>query len=153
MKLLSVTVLIIFLAGCVSHEYVDRDNGIPDYKVKLTPQLDEFPPILHSSDYETPVPLTYPVNTAGGEDSPFITPDGRTLYVFFTPDVDVPVEEQLLDGLTGIYVTHLLNNGSWTFPTRLWLNDPGRLSLDGCAFVINNTIWFCSAREGFTGLH
>ena len=47
-----------------------------------------------------------PVNTAGAEDSPFVTPDGQTLYFFFTPDVRVPAEQQLLDGVTGIWVTH-----------------------------------------------
>jgi hypothetical protein len=32
------------------------------------------------------------VNTAGGEDSPFVTPDGNTLYYVFTPDVNIPAE-------------------------------------------------------------
>jgi hypothetical protein len=30
---------------------------------------------------------------------------------------------------------------------------PGKLALDGCPFVVNTTIWFCSAREGYTGIH
>jgi len=32
-----------------------------------------------------PVTLEEPVNTAGGGDSPFISPGGNTLYFFFTP--------------------------------------------------------------------
>ena len=28
-----------------------------------------------------------------------------------------------------------------------------KLSLDGCEFVLGNKIWFCAAREGYTGLH
>ena len=35
----------------------------------------------------------------------------------------------------------------------MWLQDPGKLSLDGCEFVLGNKMWFCSAREGYTGLH
>ena len=33
------------------------------------------------------------------------------------------------------------------------LQDPGKLSLDGCYFVQANTLWFCTTREGLTGLH
>jgi len=41
-----------------------------------------------------------PVNTSGGEDSPFLLPDSQTLYFFFTPDVSIPTEKQLFDGVT-----------------------------------------------------
>ena len=64
-----------------------------------------------------------PVNTAGAEDSPFVTPDGQTLYFFFTPDVRVPAEQQLFDGVTGIWVTHRVDGG-WTEPERVLLADP-----------------------------
>ena len=43
---------------------------------------------------------TAPVNTSGREDSPFLLPDGQTLYFFFTPDVSIPAEKQLFDGVT-----------------------------------------------------
>ena len=33
------------------------------------------------------------------------------------------------------------------------LQDPGKLSLEGCGFLLNEVIWFCTAREGLTGLH
>jgi len=29
----------------------------------------------------------------------------------------------------------------------------GRLALGGCEFVLGEWMWFCSAREGYTGLH
>ena len=113
----------------------------------MTPELDKLPPILHSDEYYKPVPLGSAVNTAGAEDSPFITPDGQTLYFFFTPDPDVPAEEQLFDGATGIYVSRK-EAGQWTGAERIILQYPGELALDGCQFVLGNIMWFCTAREG-----
>ena len=72
--------------------------------MKISPETDILPPILHSDDYEDPVPMPYPVNTAGAEDSGFILPDGNTFYVWFTPDLNAPLEEQFDDGITGIYM-------------------------------------------------
>jgi hypothetical protein len=34
------------------------------------------------------------VNTAGAEDSAFITSNGSAFYFFFTPDMSIPVEKQ-----------------------------------------------------------
>ncbi|MGD8458436.1 MAG: hypothetical protein PVF83_18835 [Anaerolineales bacterium] len=126
---------------------IARLDSIPADIVKMTPELDLYPPILHSDEWEQPVPLPYPINTAGGEDSPFITPDGNTLYFFFTPDVRVPAEQQVIDGVTGIYVSQKEENG-WSFPVRVLLQDPKKLSMDGCQFVQGNVIWFCSVRDG-----
>ncbi|MBE9525149.1 MAG: hypothetical protein IMY76_08615 [Chloroflexi bacterium] len=50
------------------------------------------------------MPQPYPVNTAGVEDLAFIMPDGNTLYLWFTPDANMPAEGQVTDGVTGIYV-------------------------------------------------
>jgi len=96
--------------------------------------------------------MPYPINTAGAEDSGFMMPDGNTFYVWFTPDPQVPPEKQVIDDVTGIYVSKKIN-GQWQKPERVWLQDPDKLSLDGCEFVQNNKIWFCTAREGYTGLH
>ena len=137
--------------GCSTEECVypdiDRESTIPATAVKITPQTDAHPPILHSDEYEQPVPMPYPVNTAGAEDSGFITPDGNTLYVWFTPDVTVPPEQQLVDGVTGIYVSRKVG-GQWQQPQRVWLQDPCDVSLDGCLFVSGSEMWFCSARRG-----
>ena len=130
----------------------DRMQRIPASSVKITPDTDLHPPISETDEYADPVPLPYPVNTAGAEDSAFITPDGNTLYVWFTPDPKIPVEQQVADGVTGIYVSHKTND-SWSIPERVWLQDSGKLALDGCEFVLGNKMWFCSAREGYTGLH
>lgn len=129
-----------------------REEAIPASAVKMTPQDDPYPPVLHSAEWRAPVPLGPPVNTAGAEDSPFITPDGDTLYFFFSPDMNVPAERQLLDGVTGVYVT-TRHDGVWGTPERVLLQDPGKVALDGCEFVQDDVMWFCSAREGYTGIN
>ncbi len=151
------TLILIFIIinlsiGCVENK--TRDEAIPDDAVKITPQADLFPPILHSNEYQNPIPMEGPINTAGAEDSPFMPccSDGEIFYFFFTPDVDVPIEEQILDGVTGIYETKKVN-GEWVEPERVILQDRWKVSLDGCAFVYENIMWFCTARQGYTGLH
>jgi hypothetical protein len=130
----------------------DREALIPPEQIKITPERDIYPPVSESDEYENPFPLPYPVNTAGAEDSAFITPDGKSLYLWFTPDVKKPVEEQVTDSVTGIYVSQRVNDG-WGRPQRVMLQDEGKLALDGCAFVSGDMMWFCTAREGYTGLH
>lgn len=135
-----------------SYPTTTREEAIPSDAVKITPEMDFYPPILHSDEFEAPVPVGPPINTKGAEDSPFMMPDGNTFYVFFTPDVRVPVEQQLLDNATGIYVSHKVG-GQWTDPERVWLIEPGKLSLDGCEFIQGNEIWWCAAREGYAGIN
>lgn len=133
--------LILFLVACLptatapeDYPEVDRLAALPADVRKVTPDTDLFPPILHSDEYEQPVPLSGAVNTSGGEDSPFILPDGETLYIFFTPDVRVPAEEQLFDGVTGVYVSHQ-SAGVWGEAERVWLEPPDILSLDGAVTI------------------
>jgi hypothetical protein len=130
----------------------ERQDKIPSDISKRSPQTDKHLPVLHSSDYEQPIPLPEPVNTAGAEDSPFILPDGKTLYFFFTPDVRVPPQKQLLDNVTGVWVCHR-NQDTWSKPERVWLQEPGKLSLDGAVCIQGTEMWFASAREGFTGVN
>jgi hypothetical protein len=125
---------------------------IPQAAVKATPEGDPFPPIMHSDEWNQPVPLSQAINTPGGEDSAFVTPDGNTLYFFFTPNVTVPVEKQVIDGVTGIYVSRK-QDGSWGKAERVVLQDSGKLALDGAEFVQGNTMWFASVREGYTGVN
>src|SRR4030042_5448725 len=66
---------------------VNRLDKLPSDISKRGPDTDLYPPVLHSNEYEEPIPLAEEINTSGGEDSPFILPDGNTLYFFFTPDV------------------------------------------------------------------
>ncbi len=121
----------------------DRHAKIPADAVKGTPATDPFPPFTASSEWEAPVPMPGPVNTAGGEDSPFITADGQEFYFFFTPDVSVPIEKQVLDSVTGIWACRLVG-GNWTEPERVVLNDD--FAMDGCQMVLGDTMWFASVR-------
>ena len=134
------------------HPNVDRETKIPGDVVKGTPANDDHPPMLHSAEFEAPEPLPYPFSTAGAEDSPFILPDGNTLFFFFTPDVRIDVTKQLLDSVTGIWVSEKVA-GVWKKPYRLWLTEPGKLALDGAVCVQGNEMWFASAREGFEGVN
>jgi hypothetical protein len=129
-----------------------REDAIPQAAVKATPDSDPFPPVMHSDEWEQPIPLPQAINTAGGEDSAFVTPDGNTLYFFFTPNVTVPAEKQVLDGVTGIYVS-TKQDGSWGEAERMVLQDPGKLALDGAEFVQGDMMWFASSREGYTGVN
>ena len=103
---LSMMVISIFTIGCTedsqdaAYPVIDRESKIPADGVKMTPESDVHPPVLHSDEFEDPVPLRYPINTAGGEDSPYILDDGNTLYFFFTPDVSIPAEKQVIDDVT-----------------------------------------------------
>jgi hypothetical protein len=127
---------------------VNRYSLLPE--TKYTPEMDFWPPTIIDG-WSQPVPLPYPVNTSGGEDSPFLLPDGQTLYFFFTPDVSIPAERQLLDGVTGIWVTRR-SGETWGEPKRVRLSDPGKLALDGCEFVSGNLMYFCTIREGYTAI-
>lgn len=155
--LFSGSILFFMLSACspapvITPQQVGRETSIPADAVKMTTEIDKNPPLSLSNEYEHPVPVEGKVNSAGAEDSVFITPEGNTMYFFFTPDVDLPAERQIVDGVTGIYVSFLLN-GEWIEPERIILQDPGKLALDGCEFVQGNTMWFCSTREGYDGIH
>ncbi|MEE4194078.1 MAG: hypothetical protein V2J07_02660, partial [Anaerolineae bacterium] len=150
-----VILMLCFLIGCTQTPSISiphRESLIPDGAEKMTPADDPHPPIAHSDEFEAPIPLPYPVNTRGFEDSAFILPDGKTLYFFYTPDANVEIALQAQDLVTGIYVTNHTENG-WTEPERVWLTEPGFPVLDGCPFVTADTLWFCTVREGLTGIH
>ncbi len=146
----------IFLTGCLKSDQnislPTRASKIPTSAIKMSSKTDTLPPILHSNEFKKPVPLPGKINTAGAEDSPFIMPDGQTFYFFFTPDPNQPPEKQLFDGVTGIYVSKKVDN-EWQEPERILLQDTKKLALDGCEFVQDQTMYFCSTREGYTGIH
>ena len=152
-RILSCSLLLAVHAGCSPDASLpDRESAIPPSAVKMLPANDPQPPRLLSQEFSAPVPLPPPINSAGAEDSPFITSDGNTLYFFFTPDVSIQAGQQLTDGVSGIYVS-TKQAGVWTKPQRVILQDAGKLALDGCEFVLGETMWFCSAREGYEGIH
>lgn len=161
-KIFIVFVLIAIMTFCsaceeeeivqLTYPTIDRETVLPDDIAKRSPETDSYPPIMHSDEFDAPIPLPYPINTSGAEDSPFILPDGNTLYFFFTPDVRIPPNEQLMDNVTGIWVSNKQND-IWSKPVRVWLQDAGMLALDGAPFVRDDEIWFASAREGYSGIN
>ena len=86
-----------------------------------------------------------PINTAGAEDSPFITGNGTWFFFFFTPDVDVPAEKQLIDGVTGIWWSKKVGD-NWSSPEKIVFFDD--ISLEGAECVFGTTMWFASIRAG-----
>lgn len=154
--LLCLLVGVLIMSGCGDPAGPEptrtREEAIPDNAVKMLPAADSHPPILHSSEWQQPVPLAGPINTAGAEDSPFVVNSSQEFYFFFTPDPNIPAEKQLLDGVTGIWVSRW-QEGQWQEPERVWLQDKGRLALDGCTFISGDKMYFCSAREGYEGVH
>lgn len=123
-----------------------RLDSIPTGAAKLGPAEDAWPPVV-ASGLSQPQPLGGSVNTAGAEDSPFLTPDGLTLYFVFLPDPAVPPEQQLFDGVSGIWASQRSGDG-WSEPVRIRLAEPNELTLDGCPTVLDDQLWFCSARQG-----
>ena len=151
------------LAGCGGSTDpstpADRHAAIPQNAVKVTPQTDVFPPVVHDPAWSDAVPLEGTVNTAGGEDSPFVSPDGSVFLFWFTPDVSVPAENQVADGVTGIWVAledgvragHAGFGRALDEPTFVDLSDVP--SLEGCPTLFGDDLWFCSIRGGNHGEH
>ena len=123
----------------------DRYASIPQWAPKYTPENDTHPPVLHSSGWLQPVPMAGPINTAGAEDSPFVTPDGNSFFLFFTPNLRIDASQQIGDGVTGIWWSTRTASG-WSDPVRVYLGSD--YSLDGCEFVQGDIMTFCSVRVG-----
>lgn len=126
-----------------------RAESIPPTATKVSPDADVHPPLLEpafDTYYETPMPLPGPINTAGFEDSPFITADGEEFYFWFTPDL-AGWNQAHTDGVTGIWRSRR-DGTSWTEPERVYLGFFGDEMLDGAPTVFEDTLWFASARSG-----
>jgi hypothetical protein len=154
--LLCLVLSIVAASGCTQQttpeQTVTRAEAISDDAIKMLPEADSYPPFLHAIDFQEPVPLPELINTAGAEDSPFIPEGRKELYFFFTPDPTIDPSQQLLDGVTGIWMSRW-EEGQWQEPERVWLQEKGKLALDGCTFVSGDRMYFCSAREGYVDVH
>lgn len=129
----------------------DRLNSIPQDILKETPESDDHSPILHSNEYEKPIPLDI-ISTAGAEDSPFIPANREELYFVFIKDVREDVHIQIRDIVNGIWKAKYIDE-KWQEPELVILQDEDSLALNGCTYVSEDKMYFCSAREGYTGLH
>ncbi len=154
--LIFVFIGLFFNSGCsdssdsdtVAETTKTREESIFENATKVTPEDDDYPPELHyKDDWFDPTPMPGPINTAGVEDAPVITPDGNTFIFFFTPDGNVPAEEQIQDGVTGVWWC-TRNGTGWAEPVRANLCDNDELHLDGPFAVQGNTLWFGSIRAG-----
>lgn len=144
-------IIIIFICyACenqpASSEILSR-SSIVDRKDNTNQTEDLTPPTLQAKGWEQPIPLIGPINTSGGEDSPFFDSTRNALFFFFTPDTMIPAEEQVGDGFTGIYISYF-KNGEWSEPERIWLTEGTEHTLDGCPTVRGDMLWFCSIRDG-----
>ena len=127
---------------------LDRTDALPEDAVKITPATDIFPPVLHSATWSDPTPLAGPINTAGVEDSPVVTPDGQNMFFFFTPDANVAPGLQASDGITGVWWSRK-ETGVWSEPERIVLFYCD--ALDSPFHVQDDLLWFGSARAGNYG--
>lgn len=130
---------------------VDRNTAIPSDVSKVTPAQDQYPPILHSSEFQEPVSLPI-ISTAGAEDSPFIPAGREELYFFFAADVRQSPTIQIQNPVNGIWLSKR-TGGAWQEPTLVWLQQPGSSALNGCPYVGGNELYFCTAREGYFGIN
>lgn len=155
-KLTRIILFTLLIASCQALdepiETPTQDRKIPPEAVKMSPENDSHPPQLHSNEYQDPIPLSAPINTRGLEDSPFVLPDGQTLYVWFTPNNRLDPIEQSQDLVTGIYKYEKVNEG-WSAAERIWLIEPGEPHLDGCAFFQGDKLWICGVRAEYEGIH
>ena len=139
-----------FAAGCTPPiappPTIGRATAIPSSAVKYGPADDVWPPFT-AAGWSAPQPMPGPINTAGAEDSPYPTHDGQAFLFFFTPDLNIPAEKQLLDGVTGLWSASAID-GTWSEPTRVWLAAPDEPALDGCPFVLGDLLYFCTIRVG-----
>lgn len=136
--------LLLALLACAPDWDSDRVPLLDDL-TKVQPEEDVYPPQLTAEGealFEAPVPMEGPVNTAGAEDSPYW--HAGDFFFFFTPDPQIPAQEQVLDGVTGIWVAPA--DGSETM--RVKLSDHPDDALDGCPAMTGDTLWFCSVRGG-----
>ena len=153
MRFILVTVWVLSIFGCLSDQdaAITSETSPSRYDLitssKVYPETDNYPPILHVDGWKKPYPVKGAINSAGLEDSPFITTDGKTMFFFYTPSPEIPAEKQIGDQVTGIY-TAKISGEIWQEPERIVLTEKDQIALDGCPFFNGDMLWFCSIREG-----
>ena len=146
--------ILIILSSCTKDLTYGNDYRlaiIPDDAVKIMPKNDLHPPILHSEEFEKPVPLDI-ISTSGAEDSAFIPADRDELYFMFVKDVREEPSQQVFERGNGIWFSKLID-GKWAAPELIILQKENKLALNGAEFIYGDEMIFVSAREGYEGLN
>jgi len=129
----------------------DRES-VTSMDGKVRPEDDEVPPVVnvgYKRFWHEPVLVDVgAVNTSGAEDSAFITPDGNSLFFFFTPYPHTARGLQSQDLVTGIYLSERIGD-AWTPAERVFLFPTE--SLEGCPFFQDDTLYICAIMCGDTG--
>ncbi len=139
-------ILLLFSTACIKN----REEGQTEQQLSSPSpdtilQMDKNPPVLHGENWESPQPLSAPVDMDGDELAPFITLAGDELYFFYTPDLSMSEAKRALDGISGIFSSKKID-GVWSEPEKLVLSEED--SMDSCIYIDGQTLWFCSRRDG-----
>lgn len=88
----ALAILIVAFAGCEAQppRTRSRAEAIPANAPKIRPEADPFPPVLHEEAWSVPENLGPTVNSAGNEDQPYLSPDGRELWFTGTSRLGYP---------------------------------------------------------------
>lgn len=116
----------------------DREGGLGDTDIY-------YSDLGEDGDWSDPVNIGDKINTAGADDSPFIHPDGKTLYF------SSKGRKECLGGFD-IYKTVMQSDGSWSDPVNIGypINTPD----DDIYFVLSASGkhgYYASAKEGGIG--
>ncbi len=117
-----------------------------------------------AKENEVPAPSGEPrINILGWTDSPYITPDGQSLYFMYSrynfypiftggqPILQVPEKAGHHNNDTNpwddsdLYVAHRKSDGTWGVPENLSFNDTGS---GCCAMIAGNSIYYQNGAEG-----
>jgi len=140
-----------------THTFPSRYDAIPADQWKRNQSSDPYQPIILSPEWGNLNNLSmYPLNSAGAEDSPYISPDGKSFYFYYKANMSQSVYEEILEPTSGIYMSNWIESeNNWTDPVKLGLmgeDYPYNMSLDGAAWTYDDeTMVFASTRVGMTG--
>jgi len=123
--LIKILIILLLVCGCAGESTQDilsafgHGSPRPECRYHIDPDRDPYyrEPLVVSPDWSEAVKLAEPLNSLCPEDAVEISPDGKTLYFFWSPTVNAPYEE-LLHITTGTYWAERVgdNLGEFTNP-------------------------------------
>ena len=128
-----------------------REAAIPSGAVKVSPKLDAAPPILHSDEWQSPGPRTRRREHGRRRGLALHHPRRRQPLLLLHPRPHRAPRETAAGRRHGHLPVAIrrrnLGRGGESAPAVARQARPRRVS-----FRAGDTLWFCSAREGFTGI-